>query len=307
MGSKHATQGSTRAKLDTGAKTGVLTLSRKKLTAFPSKLLRRPGAAAPFAKLRSLDLSHNKLRALGGGGSFDLAAHLPALAALHLHHNQLASCAGLQGLAKLQSLDLSHNALAVLPALPLGGALKTVNVSHNQIQLLDFPSAMHGAGTGNGRGTAKGLAKLKEWHAAHNRIVGVSAAFYTLCAAKLERLDLSHNALEQLVGEIALLQRLVHLDVSHNSLAKLPGEALGSCRSLQTVLAASNRLTGVPAALLENGTLSRLRLEGNAAITKASFLELPGAASFMERRKQRVDREIGGGLHETDRTVCGLD
>ena len=30
--------------------------------------------------------------------------------------------------------------------------------------------------------------------------------------------------------------------------------------------------------------------DSNAAITKASFLELPGAASFMERRKQRVDR-----------------
>ena len=131
MGAK-STKPTTARKLETGSKTGVLNLSARKLTVFPAKLL----AGGGFARLRTLDLSKNKLKYLDG---LDLSV-LKNLKSLNLAGNLLRSAGrALSGLRALQTLDLSDNRLATLPALPAAGALKAVNVSGNALVLLDFP------------------------------------------------------------------------------------------------------------------------------------------------------------------------
>lgn len=290
MGAKSTT----KRKLETGSKTGVLNLSARKLGGFPQKLLAKEGAE--FARLRALDLSKNKLRALDDE-DLSVLAHLKNL---NLAGNALGSARALGGLPALQTLDLSDNRLTTLPVLP-AKTLKSVNVSGNALVLLDFPHAQHAGGGPSG----KTFSKLKEWNASRNRIVGIAAAFFQQCA-KLERLDVSRNQLEAIVSEISLLTKLQHLDVSHNRIGELAAE-VGRCRALQTVLATHNQLSSVPEALLDNGMLSRLRLEGNPGLTKDIFLALEGASEFMERRTARIETQMHGGLHNTDRSVCGLD
>ena len=118
-------------------------------------------------------------------------------------------------------------------------------------------------------------------------------------------LNLSHNQLIELPKEVGDMGKLSDLDVSYNSLEDLPAE-LGNCDNLQVILANSNRLSIVDRAIFESKSLSRLRLENNK-ITKKSFLQFDGVKEFMERRNARVDRELAGGMHETDRSICGLD
>ena len=85
----------------------------------------------------------------------------------------------------------------------------------------------------------------------------------------------------------------------------LPDE-LGECSELQILLVNNNQLKTVPSALLTSESLSRLRLEGNK-ITKKQFLALSGIDIFMKKRNARLERQLAGGMHETDRSVCGLD
>ena len=293
MGAKSTT----KRKLETGSKTGVINLSGKKLTAFPKKIL---NDSETFGRLRSLDLSNNRLCALD---DVDLS-ELTCLKTLNLRGNSLRSVTSLGGLTALQVLDLSRNSLVSLPLLPTK-ALKSVDVSSNALVLLDFPHSQHTISDGNSGRNNPVFSKLKAWNASHNQLAGIAAAFFSQCV-KLERLDVSHNCLEEFVGQVSMLKKLNHMDASHNNLSALP-EEIGQCIFLQTLLVNHNRLSSIPAALLENGALSRLRLEGNPNITKDVFLALEGAAEYMERRKARIETQIHGGLHDTDRSVCGLD
>ena len=278
MGAKNTK--TTAKSLDTGSKTGVIILPNKKYKKFPAALLKTP---QQFHKVRSLDLSSNLLQHLN---NLDMS-HLKTL---NLSHNKLTSVSStLSQLKALQILNVSHNQLIALPALP--SKLQKLNVSHNKIVVVDCTVQ---------------LSKLKEFDMSYNLIVGIGASMYETCSLdKLERLNISFNQLETLEPSIGRLVKLVHLDVTQNCLTDLPTE-LGNCKTLQTVLVANNALRTVPTSLLTNGALSRLRLEKNE-ISKDDFLEIDGCDEFMERRRRRIDREIQGGLHETDRSVCGLD
>ena len=72
------------------------------------------------------------------------------------------------------------------------------------------------------------------------------------------------------------------------------------------LLADNNKLKTLPSTLLLADSLSRLRLEGNR-MTKKQFLALDGSSEFMARRTARLERQLAGGMHDTDRSVCGLD
>jgi len=282
MGSKNTK--TTSKSLDTGAKTGVIILPNKKLKKFPTQLCSSSKSPTQFVKVRSLDLSGNLLTNI----NVDLS-HFKALKTINLSGNRLTQLTSIYQLPSLQNLDISNNKLIALPRLPL--KIQKINASKNQIAVVDCILK---------------LSKLKELNLSNNSIVGIASSFFQECNLdKLERLDLSHNNLDCIAISIRSLSKLNYLNISNNNLVSLPIE-LGQCKFLQTVLAANNRLDTIPSELLDNGSLSKMRLENNR-IEKEDFLEITGAEEFMERRKARIDREIHGGMHATDRSVCGLD
>jgi len=306
MGAK-STKKTTASSLDVGSKTGVIVLPNKKLKKIPAVLLKN---TKQYHKIRSLDLSSNLLTKLD-----DDLTHFKVLKTLNLSKNRLVSLVSAAQLKSLQNLDISHNNFVSLPILP--GKLQKINVSCNKIAIVecgDGDGGGGGGGGGDGGGGGAGgdgggddkwcLPKLKEIDLSSNVIVGLTSSMFAVMQ-NLERLDLSNNHLEMIDPSIGTLMKLVHLNVTNNRLVALPSE-LGACKGLQTVLAANNMLETVPTELLENGALSKIRLEGNQMI-KSSFLEMNGVDEFMERRKARLNREIHGGMHGTDRSVCGLD
>jgi len=99
---------------------------------------------------------------------------------------------------------------------------------------------------------------------------------------------------------------LARLSVARNQLVELP-EVLGSLRRLQHLDAADNRLSAVPAALLQDTSLSELWLRGNP-VDRLELQKMPGFASFLERRKQRIDARIDSHVvGAVNLAVCGLD
>ncbi|XP_012494695.1 PREDICTED: leucine-rich repeat neuronal protein 4 [Propithecus coquereli] len=135
----------------------TLTLANRSLERLPSCL---PGA------LRSLDASHNLLRALSAS---DLG-HLPQLQVLTLRHNRVAALSwGQGGPAGLHTLDLSYNQLAALPpcAGPAPRSLRTLALSGNPLQALPprafacFPALrlLNLSASALGRGAGGGIAQ----------------------------------------------------------------------------------------------------------------------------------------------------
>ncbi|XP_052039672.1 leucine-rich repeat neuronal protein 4 [Apodemus sylvaticus] len=108
------------------AGTTALNLANRSLERLPSCLPRT---------LRSLDGSHNLLRALGE----PVLGRLPELRVLTLHHNRISVLHWGRGTpAGLRELDLSHNLLAELPpcAAPSGSSLRSLALAGNPLRAL---------------------------------------------------------------------------------------------------------------------------------------------------------------------------
>ncbi|KAL2763979.1 leucine-rich repeat neuronal protein 4 precursor [Daubentonia madagascariensis] len=139
------------------AEAAALTLVNRSLERLPGCLPRA---------LRSLDASHNLLRALSAP---DLG-HLPQLQVLTLRHNRVAALSwGPGGPAGLHTLDLSYNRLAALPpcAGPAPRSLRTLALSGNPLRALPprafacFPALrlLNLSATALGRGARGGIAQ----------------------------------------------------------------------------------------------------------------------------------------------------
>lgn len=110
-----------------------LSLSNSESSFFPLQKIEKSGLSilppeiAKFTYVRSLSLSHNKLRAL-----IDLSG-LTKLYMLDLSHNELCTSLDLSGLIKLTWLDLSHNKLNAFPVLSQQSQQEMVwfDFSHN--------------------------------------------------------------------------------------------------------------------------------------------------------------------------------
>uniref|UniRef100_A0A8C8Z6I6 Leucine rich repeat neuronal 4 n=1 Tax=Prolemur simus TaxID=1328070 RepID=A0A8C8Z6I6_PROSS len=135
----------------------ALSLANRSLERLPSCLPRA---------LRSLDASHNLLRALNAS---DLG-RLPQLRVLTLRRNRVAALSwGPGGPAELHTLDLSYNRLAALPpcAGPAPRSLRTLALSGNPLQALPpravacFPALrlLNLSATALGRGARGGIAE----------------------------------------------------------------------------------------------------------------------------------------------------
>ena len=166
----------------------------------------------------------------------------------------------------LRAIDASTNEIQALPLrLAQYGNLKQLSFARNQLSQL--PPQMFGllkkleklnldCNSLVALPDLSGLIKLKELHAANNRI----CRFPTMLPPSLLECDLSHNNLSELPDTAvwAGATRLTLLDVSDNKLDWLPS-SLGAAPALRTLKADNNQLSAIPEAVLRD-TPSMLRL-----------------------------------------------
>ncbi|XP_074084331.1 malignant fibrous histiocytoma-amplified sequence 1 [Macrotis lagotis] len=156
-------------------------------------------------------------------------------------------------LADVEVLHLGNKALDELPAslaAALGSLprLRGLVLRRNRLPRLPPPLGQLGA-------------RLTELDVSHNRLGGVAAEVLA-ALGQLRRLNLSHNQLVELPGQLGALGHLEELDLSFNRLARLP-EALGRLRALRALDLDHNRLSAFPPQLLQLAALEELDLSGN--------------------------------------------
>ena len=171
-------------------KTGVCQLSSMNINEFPSQLLHLA------KKLRTLDLSHNKIEILPEAiGSFAV------LKTLNLSYNRLSSvCTGICKLSKLETLTLDNNRLTSLPK-GIGQciALKAVSISGNKLK--SFP---------DGFSTLKHLNSLD---LSKNSIVNIPDSVESL---QVVELNLNQNQISVIPESVASCPRLKVLRFEEN-------------------------------------------------------------------------------------------
>jgi hypothetical protein len=148
-------------------------------------------------------------------------------------------------------------------------------------------------------------ASLKKLDISMNRL---GPTFDMQLPARLTWLDLSGNRLRGEVGEnFALFVNVKELNLDNNGIAVLGAEGLGGMKKLRVLSVRNNNIEHrIAAAVFTDTVIDRIHLEGNP-MTKKCLMELDGFDVFDKRRQKRLSKEIAGGLHDTDRSVCGLD
>lgn len=205
-------------KIQQSKSTGVLSLRECGLKIVPD------GATAiETAALRTVDLSHNKLKTLP-----EAISTWSGLRTLLCEDNALASIPQAIGsMVVLERLTLRTNSIQSLPAeVSQLGKLRTLSLEGNKL------------------GPA------------------LPDVFAGDLAASLEELDVSRNGLKSLAPSLCFLESLRRLKVAGNELVELP-ESLGSLSKLEALDASDNLLRGVPPALLGGTDLGELWLKGN--------------------------------------------
>eukprot|EP01138_Halocafeteria_seosinensis_P006542 gb/GECG01006688.1/.p1 GENE.gb/GECG01006688.1/~~gb/GECG01006688.1/.p1 ORF type:complete len:267 (+),score=33.96 gb/GECG01006688.1/:1-801(+) len=250
----------------------------KKLSA--SDLTRRINTAA---KSGSLKLSGCKLKEIP-----PQIFGLDKLRVLDLSHNKLETIPDeIRKLTGLKKLYLSYNPLKHVPHLDGLENLVEVDVSFCELKSIPrLPTA------------------LKSLNACYNK--GIKTDNVT-SAPKLESLNLSGCQMKNVPGHLGELSKLQDFNVSNNDLVSLGGiEDWAKLPDLQSVIAEGNEIhadeSTIPRSLLEDTRLHKLTLTGNP-ITQKQIQTLPGADSFLERRKERIDKGIST---LQDRSLCGL-
>ncbi|XP_022668818.1 leucine-rich repeat-containing protein 57-like [Varroa jacobsoni] len=207
-----------KPRLEHAEKTGVCSLSKCQIKEFPAAELQ-----IPAAKLRSLDLSYNKLKLIP-----DAIGQLCNLKVLNLSHNKIIKLPdAICQLAKLEILNMAANHLGNLP--PDFGklsALKALNLSENKLK--KFPLQV-----------AK-LPILDVLDLSTNAISEM-ADCEQLGSLNCSELLLNSNQLAVLPTNLAKCPRLKILRVQENCLT----------------------LDGIPSELLSSSGINALSLEGN--------------------------------------------
>jgi Leucine-rich repeat (LRR) protein len=169
----------------------VVTLAENALTALPP---------LPFARLRTLDLGHNRLTTV--------AALPPITDFLYLHDNALVALPSLARQAALRYLNVSDNPLGALPG-DLGALVALEELRADRCGLASLPPEL-------GR-----LRRLRQLHLRGNAIADIRPL---AALARLAFLDLRDNRLVA-VDALAGLDALIALDLRGNPLAALPDAA----------------------------------------------------------------------------------
>jgi leucine-rich repeat protein SHOC2 len=268
----------------------VLSLSEHALNAIPDELY----IPDLQKKLRTLDLSSNKLTSLGQLHTFS------ELKSLNLEGNQLAagSLGPVASMSKIQNLSCANNRLGQQPS---------STAAHGKAKAQ--PSAP-AAGAKPIEAISQLPPSLRQINLSSNFLSSVPRCVLSSSLNKLEKLDLSDNQLVVVPVEISNLTNLEEIKVDNNMIVSLP-EAMGSLRKLKVLSLRNNKLNvtstnfseqnpqPIPASLLTDTPLIDLNLHGNQ-MTNTQLNEFAGFQQFLDRR-QKVKSKTMANL-----SVCGL-
>lgn len=271
-----------RKKFDSAKKIGVLSLSEHGLDRVPSQLWDE----SELRKLRTLDLSKNKLTSIGKIGL------LKELKSLNLDGNNFyaGSLEQIAQLSKLQNLSLAGNKLGLLP--PHDPAQQTVTRSM-QDTLPELP------------------ATLKQLNLSANALSHIPRPVFAVNLTKLEKLDLSYNQLATVPIEIVNLKNLEELNCDSNMIVSL-SEELGGLKKLKVLSLRNNKLSvhstifsdrnpqPLPRSIFTDTLLIDLNLHGNQ-MTSTHMNQFDGYQQFLDRRQKVKSKTM------TNLDVCGLD
>ena len=158
-------------------------------------------------KLEYLDLSHNNI----DGVEHRSFEPLTELISLNLSHNSLHDINGLVlSLYKLQYLNVSRNALTWFDYSLIPVDLKELDISYNQVKVLDNYYEVHGK------------LKLRKLIASHNNLTAISP---TSLSNGIEYVDLSHNSIDYVSSKTFLHKGQINLINFENNLLTLLEES----------------------------------------------------------------------------------
>ncbi|KAK3249987.1 leucine-rich repeat-containing protein [Cymbomonas tetramitiformis] len=221
-----------------------------------------------------------------------------------------------------RNIDATNNRLEALPP-EIGqlNALQRLVVSRNQLRGVPADLGL--------------LVQLKLLSLDNNMLTSLPPEIGQL--HKLEKLHLHNNGLKSLPSEIGHLTSLRELNLGKNKLEILPS-ALGQCVALELIDAKANVIMEIPHEIGELKRLKELLLDENGIrevpssvflgcvklqtlslhknpINVAVLQKVDGYSTFVERVKQKHDKQIDGGVllgsrglddgldHETTRIV----
>jgi len=260
---------------------GVLSLSEHGLDAIPAQVFSEP----ELRKLRTIDLSKNRLRNVGRLGST-----LTELKSLNLDNNDLhaGSLEDISKLTKLQNCSLAVNKLGQPPP----PSQHQPQRRHSPDPLPELPKS------------------LKQINLSSNCLLSVPRPLCSSTLTNLERIDLSSNELASIPPEISNLVKLQDLNLDKNLIVSLPVE-IGKLKQLKALSLRMNkvRVTStvfseknpqpLPKSLFTDTLLIDLNLHGNA-MTNTQLNQFDGFQEFLDRR-QKVKSKTLSNLD-----VCGL-
>ena len=272
------------------AKLGHLDLSH-----LPSLERLPPGAAELLPSLRRLDVSHTAFTRLPIEGA-------AAVAAKRLDFLSASAC-------RLEGAQPSLHALPALTQLLLDD--NTGLQAEHLAPPFRLPASLK----------ALSLARCARLGAVPRCLLGSEG----LALLRLERLDLTGCGLRALPAALAALgASLTDLLLDDNALSSLalvsdgePSSAssLATWASFGRLAALSARrcrlsptAEALPEALFAETRLASLSLGGNALLSAATVLALPGVPLFEARRAARINKGMAGDVQENqDRSFCGID
>lgn len=215
-------------------------------------------------------------------------------------------------LINLKSLDISNNDIEILDLGKLT-KLNNLNINNNKIKSLPYEISNNEDlktlnANNNELTTVEGIKFKKLIHIdlSYNKFDGEIGHPYLALPKSIVKINLSHNKIESLSLSFGfeMLIKLNELDLSFNNIEEIPDE-ISYLKNLQVLKLNNNKIKTLPPNLFKNTRLSRLSLENNL-ITKDDLLKIKYFDLFLERRKQRISKEISGGL-KTSLQLCGLD
>jgi len=308
----------------------VLSLSEHQLRELPPELFALGGS-----KLRTLDLSSNQLQNLDGIG-----LKLRELKSLNADGNRLAAGsllgAQLHQLHNLQTLSLADNQLGKATtgaATSADAAAAGHDPPHHMLQQLRIHVPHHQPKKQQSPASTAAVVppaapeplplelppSLKQLNLASNSLQRIPRCLTCRPLAKLEKLDLSANRIEEIpAAMLENVPRLEDLNLDDNAIEAVPQEIGAACPRLKALSLRNNRLRiasgggggddgdgdapvrpPLPASLFRSTMLIDLNLHGNP-MTNTQLNQLQGFDSFLERR-QKVKNKTMNNL-----SLCGL-
>ncbi|CAM9638475.1 unnamed protein product, partial [Chrysoparadoxa australica] len=226
-----------------------------------------PSDVIAIAKMTTLDLTSNALRELPIG-----LTTLTKLKTLRLDGNKLESLIDLSSLPVLSDVSAANNRLQAAAVMGLPQSLKKLDLSGNQLH--EVPGAV------TSLGNLTVLALMQCQLDLLPPLPGLT---------QLLELSLDGNKITVVEAYVAEMPKLKTLSLRHN---KIGAQAFGR--------------QSLAAALFTSSQVEVLNLEGNL-LDKQALLAMDGVNAFLERRLKAKNKNIHGGAHFTDLSICGLD